>query len=70
MQNPWKTAKRWAETPPITQNCSLRHKSSMLTPLHLSSRIAVAMMEIKRPRKSILASAGSESGKLKKLPLV
>lgn len=55
LRKPWKTAKRWAETPPMTQNCSLRHKSSMLTPLHRSSRTAVTIMERKRPRKRTLA---------------
>lgn len=31
LRRPWKTAKRCAETPPITQNCSFLHQSWMLT---------------------------------------
>nr|GMD01789.1 Cellulose synthase-like protein D2 [Ipomoea batatas] len=52
---PWNTAKRWAETPPMTQNCSLRHQSSMLTPLHRNSRMLVTMMAINSPRNRALA---------------
>ena len=45
---PWNSAKKWAETPPMTQNCSFLHHSSMPTPLHRISRIPVAEMERKR----------------------
>nr|GMD93148.1 Cellulose synthase-like protein D2 [Ipomoea batatas] len=58
---PWNTAKRWAETPPITQNCSLRHQSSMLTPLHRNSRMLVTMMAINSPRNRALARIPSPS---------
>jgi hypothetical protein len=55
LSRPWKTAKRWAETPPITQNCSFLHHSSIPTPLHLISKIPVAKMERKREINHILA---------------
>jgi hypothetical protein len=45
---PWNRAKRWDDTPPITQNCSFLHHSSIPTPDHLISRIPVAKMERKR----------------------
>lgn len=54
-RRPWKTAKRCADVPPITQNCSFLHQSSILTPLHLSSRIPVPKMDIKRRMNHILA---------------
>lgn len=54
-KRPWKTANKWAETPPITQNCSFLHQSSMLTPLHLNSRTPVTMMEMNRAKNHTLA---------------
>lgn len=54
-RRPWITANRWAEIPPMTQNCSFLHHSSMLTPLHLSSRIPVMKIERKREMKKRLA---------------
>ena len=39
------------QTPPMTQNCSFLHYSSMLTPLHLSSRMPVAKIEMNRAMK-------------------
>lgn len=56
LRRPWITAKRWAETPPMTQNCSLRHHSSMLTPLHRNSKMPVAKIDIKRVMKKRLAN--------------
>ncbi|KAE9609804.1 hypothetical protein Lalb_Chr07g0179921 [Lupinus albus] len=47
-RRPCMTAKRCADTPPMTQNCSFLHHSSMLTPLHFNSRMPVAMIEEKR----------------------
>lgn len=52
---PCTTAKRCADIPPMTQNCSFLHHSSMLTPLHLSSRIPVAQIEMNRAMKQRLA---------------
>lgn len=54
-RSPCTTAKRCADTPPITQNCSFLHHSSMLTPLHLSSRIPVVKIERNRAMKNRLA---------------
>jgi len=55
LSKPWKTAKRCAETPPMTQNCSFLHHSSIPTPLHLISRIPVAKMDRKREMNHMLA---------------
>jgi hypothetical protein len=55
LRRPWKTANRWADTPPITQNCSFLHHSSITTPLHLISNMPVAKMERKRDMNQILA---------------
>jgi len=55
LSRPWNTAKRWAETPPITQNCSFLHRASIVTPLHRSSSTLVRMMEIKRAINQTLA---------------
>uniref|UniRef100_A0A7C8YCN5 Uncharacterized protein n=1 Tax=Opuntia streptacantha TaxID=393608 RepID=A0A7C8YCN5_OPUST len=52
---PWQTANRWDETPPMTQNCSFLHHSSIPTPLHLISSIPVAKMEIKSDINQMLA---------------
>lgn len=52
---PWITANKCAEMPPMTQNCSFLHHSSMLTPLHLSSRIPVAKIERNKAMKNRLA---------------
>ncbi|RHN64865.1 hypothetical protein MtrunA17_Chr4g0073721 [Medicago truncatula] len=54
-RSPCMTAKRCADTPPMTQNCSFLHHSSMLTPLHFNSRMPVAMIEEKRATKYKLA---------------
>uniref|UniRef100_A0A0A9D765 CESA4 n=1 Tax=Arundo donax TaxID=35708 RepID=A0A0A9D765_ARUDO len=43
----------------MTQNCSLRHQSSMPMPLHRSSSTLVRMMDIKRPRNHIVAALDS-----------
>lgn len=55
LRRPWTTAKRCAEMPPMTQNCSFLHHSSILTPLHLSSRMPVVKIEINRAMKKRLA---------------
>jgi len=49
------TAKRFADTLPITQNCWLLHHSSRPTPLHLNSRIAEANIEMNNAVKTRLA---------------
>lgn len=54
-RRPWKTAKRCADTPPMTQNCSFLHHSSMVTPLHLSSRMPVIKIDMNRAMKQRLA---------------
>lgn len=54
-RKPSNTANKWAETHPITQNCLLRHQSSMLMLFHLNSRTLVIMMEQKSPRNRKLA---------------
>lgn len=45
---PRNTARKCAETPPITQNCSFLHHSSTVTPLHLISNTLVVKMQKKR----------------------
>ena len=40
----------------MTQNCSFLHHSSMLTPLHLSSKIPVAMIDPNNAIKKRLAN--------------
>lgn len=55
LRRPCITAKRWAETPPMTQNCSFLHHSSMLTPLHRSSRMPVVKIERNSAMKNKLA---------------
>lgn len=55
LSRPCTTANRCADTPPMTQNCSFLHQSSMLTPLHLSSRMPVAKIEMNREMKKRLA---------------
>lgn len=53
---PCMTAKRCADTPPMTQNCSFLHHSSMVTALHLSSRMLVVKIEMKSAMKKRLAN--------------
>uniref|UniRef100_A0A0A9F4W0 CESA5 n=1 Tax=Arundo donax TaxID=35708 RepID=A0A0A9F4W0_ARUDO len=56
LRSPWNTAKRREDTPPMTQNCSFLHQSSMPTPLHLISRMLVAKMQIKSDMNQRLAT--------------
>ena len=54
LRSPWHSAKRCDETPPITQNCSFLHQSSILTPPHCISRMLVAAMETNRAMNNML----------------
>nr|GMD58409.1 hypothetical protein MtrunA17_Chr4g0073721 [Ipomoea batatas] len=55
LSKPWKRAKRCEEAPPITQNCSFLHQSSIPTPPHRISRIPVAAMEMNIAMNTMLA---------------
>jgi hypothetical protein len=46
--NPWKITNKWAQTPPIIQNCSLFHHSSIPTLDHGISKRHVAKIDRNR----------------------
>jgi hypothetical protein len=53
---PYNTTKRCEDTPPMTQNCSFLHQSSIPTPLHLIYRMLVVKMQMKSDMNHRLAT--------------